>query len=100
MARIRFTYSPDTCKYEPIVVTGKKFSREAGIFLSISFVLGFIGLIIFNNKYPYRDETLLQEENHVLKTQWRVINNKLERTSTVLASLEQNDDQKIQLVPG
>ena len=98
MARIRFTYSPDTCKYEPIVVTGKKFSREAGIFLSISFVLGFIGLIIFNNKYPYRDETLLQEENHVLKTQWRVINNKLERTSTVLASLEQNDDQNYRVI--
>jgi hypothetical protein len=98
MARIRFTYNPETCKYEPIVVTGKKFSRKAGLFLSISFALGAIGLIIFNQKYPYRDETLLQEENHSLKTQWRVLNNKLERASGSLANLEQADDQNYRVI--
>ena len=98
MARIRFTYDPETCKYEPIVVTGKKFSRQAGIFLGISFAIGLVGLIIFNQKFPYRDETLLQEENHALKTEWRVLNNKLERTSEALANLEQADDQNYRVI--
>ncbi len=98
MARIRFTYDPETCKYEPIVVTGKRFSRQAGIFLGISFAIGLVGLIIFNQKFPYRDETLLQEENHALKTEWRVLNNKLERTSEALANLEQADDQNYRVI--
>ena len=98
MARIRFTYNPETCKYEPIVVTGKKFSRQVFSFLSISFVLGAIGLIVFNQKYPYRDETLLQEENQSLKVQWRVLNNKLERTSIALTNLEQADDQNYRVI--
>ncbi len=98
MARIRFTYNPETCKYEPIVVTGKKFSRQAAFFLSISFAIGAIGLIVFNHKYPYRDETLLQEENQSLKMQWRVLNNKLERTSIALANLEQADDQNYRVI--
>ena len=98
MARIRFTYNPETCKYEPIVVTGKKFSRQTGLFLSISLALGAIALVIFNQKYPYRDETLLQEENQALKTQWRMLNNKLERTSFALAALEQADDQNYRVI--
>ena len=98
MARIRFTYNPETCKYEPIVVTGKKFSRQLFSFLSISLALGAIGLIVFNHKYPYRDETLLQEENQSLKVQWRVLNNRLERTSTALANLEQADDQNYRVI--
>ncbi len=98
MARIRFTYNHEACKYEPIVVTGKKFSRQAAYFLSISFGLGVIGLIFFNHKYPYRDETLLQEENQSLKMQWRVLNNKLDRTSIALANLEQADDQNYRVI--
>jgi hypothetical protein len=98
MARVGFTYNPETCKYEPIVITGKKFSRHVGLFLSISFLLGFIGLIILNQKYPYRDETLLQDENQALKMQWRVLNNKLERTSLALANLEQADDHNYRVI--
>jgi murein DD-endopeptidase MepM/ murein hydrolase activator NlpD len=98
MARIRFTYNHETCKFEPIVVTGKKFSRQTAFFLSITFGLGVIGLIAFNHKYPYRDETLLQEENQSLKMQWRVLNNKLERTSIALANLEQADDQNYRVI--
>ena len=98
MARIRFTYNPETCKYEPIVVTGKKISRQLFSFLSISLALGAIGLIFFNHKYPYRDETLLQEENQSLKMQWRVLNNRLERTSIALANLEQADDQNYRVI--
>src|SRR6478735_1956561 len=98
MARIQFTYNAETCKYEPIVVTGRKFSRATGIFLGISFMLGVIGLLIFNHKYPYRDEILLQEENHSLKTEWRVLNNKVERTSAALANLEQTDDHNYRVI--
>jgi len=98
MAQVRFTYNPETCKYDPIVVTGKSFSRKVAYFLGISFVLGMIGLTAFNHQYPYRDETLLTEENQSLKTQWRVLNNKIERTSAALANLEQADDENYRVV--
>src|SRR6478735_5514296 len=98
MARITYTYNSETCKYEPIIVTGKRFTKNSVRFLSISFLLGMLGLIYFNSKYPLWDETLLKEENQKLKTEWRVLYGRLNKASQQLTVLEQNDDHNYRMI--
>jgi len=90
--KTEFSYNPETCRYEPILVTGKVFFKKAIGFLSASFLIGVCGLIYYNSKYPLWDEIQLKSENQALKTEWDVLDDNLKKISTELATLEQNDD--------
>jgi len=98
MAKIRYTYNSETCKYEPIFVSPKAAGRKLLNFLGISFVIGLLGLVYFNSKFPHLDETLQAKENQKLKTEWRVLIKQLERTSQQLSKLEQNDDNNYRVI--
>lgn len=90
--KTRFRYNPETCKYDPIIVTGKVFMINTMTFLLVAFVIGLCGLIYYNKHYPLWDETQLQVENLALKTEWEVADDRLEKVSRELAELEQVDD--------
>jgi murein DD-endopeptidase MepM/ murein hydrolase activator NlpD len=62
------------------------------VFLSVSFLIGLIGLIYFNSKYPLWDETKLQLENLALRTEWDIVNDRVQQLSEKLTAVEQNDD--------
>jgi murein DD-endopeptidase MepM/ murein hydrolase activator NlpD len=98
MAKIRYIYNSETCKYDPIIVLPKDAGRKILIFLSISFIIGLIGLVYFNSKFPHLDETLQTAENQKLKTEWKVLLMQLERTSQQLSKLEQNDDHNYRVI--
>lgn len=90
--KTKFRYNPESCKYEPIIVTGKIFLKKSLVFLTVSFAIGLFGLIYFNSKYPLWDETQLKQENQSLKTEWEIVNDNLKKVSNELLALEQNDD--------
>lgn len=90
--KTQFTYNRETCKYEPIVVTGKVFMKQTLLFLSVSFAIGLCGLFYFNSKYPLWDEIQLQQKNLALKTEWDVLKDQLNGISNQLSALENNDD--------
>jgi len=98
MAKLRYTYNAETCKYEPIIVSPKAASRKLLAFLGISFILGLVGLIYFNSKFPHLDETIQAGENQKLKTEWQVLMKQLHRTSEQLSKLEQNDDHNYRVI--
>jgi murein DD-endopeptidase MepM/ murein hydrolase activator NlpD len=98
MARIRYTYNPDTCKYEPIIVTPKAFGKSVFRFLGIAFLLGLAGSIYFHFQHPYIDETLQTEENILLKAEWQVLYKQLSRSSDQLTALEKNDDHNYRVI--
>jgi murein DD-endopeptidase MepM/ murein hydrolase activator NlpD len=98
MSKIRYTYNPETCKYEPIIVSPQAAGRKILSFLGISFVLGLIGLIYFNSRFPHLDETIQTAENQKLKTEWQVLLKQLDRTSDQLSKLEQNDDHNYRVI--
>ncbi len=98
MAKIRYTYNAETCKYEPIIVSPKTAGRKILSFLSISFVIGLIGLLYFNSRFPHLDETIQTTENQKLKTEWQVLLKQLDRTSEQLSKLEQNDDHNYRVI--
>lgn len=98
MAKIRYTYNSETCKYEPVIVSPKAAGRKILAFLGISFVIGLIGLVYYNSKFPDLDETIQAEENQKLKTEWQVLLKQLDRTSRQLSKLEQNDDHNYRVI--
>ncbi|MBI3218135.1 MAG: peptidoglycan DD-metalloendopeptidase family protein [Bacteroidetes bacterium] len=98
MAKIRYTYNQETCKYEPIIVTPKAFGRKAMRFLSVCFLIGLAGSIYFHFKYPFLDETLQLEENAQLKAEWQVLNRQFTRSAEQLTSLEKNDDHNYRII--
>jgi murein DD-endopeptidase MepM/ murein hydrolase activator NlpD len=98
MARIRYTYNQDTCKYEPIIVTPKAFGKSVLRFLGVAFAIGLAGSIYFHFKYPYLDETIQQEENAQLKVEWQVLSKQLARSSDQLTALEKNDDHNYRVI--
>ncbi len=98
MATVRYTYNPETCKYEPIIVSPKAAGQSILSFLGISFVIGVIGLVYFNSRFPQLDETIQEDLNKKLKTEWQVLLKQLDRTSEQLTRLEQNDDNNYRVI--
>jgi len=98
MAKVRYLYNPETCKYEPVIISPKVAGRKLLIFLSISLLIGLIGLIYFNYHFPLVDETLQAAKNQKLKTEWTVLYKQLERTSNQLSALEHNDDKNYRVI--
>lgn len=95
---LRYTYNPQTCRYEPIVTTPRQLWRKLVRFLGVSLLLGTGGLVYFNFHYPQWDETLLNRENVWMKTRWAVLMKAVERTSQELAELEQSDDTHYRVI--
>jgi murein DD-endopeptidase MepM/ murein hydrolase activator NlpD len=98
MAKIRYIYNNETCKYEPVIISPKVAGRKLMIFLGISFLIGMAGLLYFNYRFPLIDETLQAEKNLNLKTEWKVLYKQLERTSDQLRALEHNDDKNYRVI--
>ena len=96
----RFHYSAETCRYEPIVVSPKAFVKSIFRFLSISFLIGLLGLLYYNTQYPLLDEVNSLAENKKLNTEWQVIHAQLKKTSQHLTNLENNDDKNLRIILG
>jgi len=98
MAKVRYLYNSETCKYEPVIISPRVAGRRLLIFLSISFIIGVCGLLYFNYNFPLVDETLQASRNQKLKTEWTVLYKQLERTSRQLSTLEHNDDKNYRVI--
>ncbi len=98
MAKVKYTYNPVTCKYDPIIVTPGTFGRATFRFLAVSLFIGLAGSIYFHFQYPYLDETLQAQENAYLKSEWRLLGKRLDNSSQQLSSLEKNDDQNFRVI--
>lgn len=95
---MRFTYNEESCRYEPIVVSPKKFFGQAMKFFGSSLLIGIGFLIYYNTRFDLVDERILKEENTALKTEWLALNNQLNRTSTELAKIEDTDDHNFRTI--
>jgi hypothetical protein len=95
---LRYRYNPETCRYEPLIVSPGLFARQIFRFMGISFLLGLSGVIYYNSQYPLLDEIQKQGENVKLKTAWLVIHSQLKKTSRQLTDLENNDDHNFRVI--
>jgi Peptidase family M23 len=98
MTKIFYRYNSETCKYEPIIHTGKQVFNTTMHFLLIAFSIGLCGFMYLYFNYLSFDEIVLEKENKKLKLEWEVLQHKISSTSELLAHLEDEDDNYYRVV--
>ncbi|MEL7001881.1 MAG: M23 family metallopeptidase [Bacteroidota bacterium] len=92
MAKIRFYYNTETCKYEPIKVTKKGMFLNIVGFLTLSFIIS-LGLIyVYRTNFTPIKESRLKTKNHELKVDWNILNQELVNSKKQISELEFKDD--------
>lgn len=98
MARIRYRYNPKTCKYEPIFASGKKFFKQSVVFLSLALLLAVGSFSYYSLHYESLNELLLHRKNKALKTEWSILEKRVENAAQDLSSLIDKDDHNYRVI--
>ncbi|MDH5475109.1 MAG: M23 family metallopeptidase, partial [Cyclobacteriaceae bacterium] len=92
MSKIKYTYNTETCKYEPVKVTPKKFTVNLLGFLIAALFMASVMIYTFHANFTPLKEIRLSESNEVLRTQWEILNEKLSVSDIQLRELQIKDD--------
>ncbi|MEQ8241857.1 M23 family metallopeptidase [Fulvivirga sp.] len=92
MAKIRYYYDTDTCKYEPIKVSRSAMVLNVAGFLTVSLIMA-LGLIyVYRANFTPVKESNLRSENSKLKLEWNILNNNLNNAYASIDELQFKDD--------
>lgn len=98
MARTKFRYNPETCRYEPFYLKGKHLRQRMLIFLALSLAVATGGYYYLKNYFETVDEFLLQEKNQTLKVKWEMLHQRVERANQKLAHYIDKDDNTYRVI--
>ncbi len=92
MARIKYYYDTESCKYERIKVSsGDIFINVLGLFfLGVIVAIGL--LFVYFKYFDSPKEALLKKENEELLFKYQILNSRLEKIDNMLTVLEEKDD--------
>jgi hypothetical protein len=92
MAKIRYYYDTETCKYEPIKVSRSAMVINVAGFLTVSLIMA-LGLIyVYRANFTPVKESNLRSENSKLKLEWNILNNNLNNAYASIDELQFKDD--------
>ena len=98
MAKIKYFYNSETCKYEKVKPNKWDLFVNALFFLSSSLLLSLGIVVLFGTYFNTPKETQLIKENKQLKIYYDILNKKLKSNNEVLSSLESKDDNIYRLI--
>lgn len=98
MARPAYRYNPTTCKYEPAYASGKKVFRQTLMFTLISLVVATASFVVYTKNNSSLTELWLEQKNSSLKTEWRIVEKRLQNASRQLAELIEKDDENYRVI--
>jgi murein DD-endopeptidase MepM/ murein hydrolase activator NlpD len=98
MAKTKYKYNPETCRYEPFYLKGKTLRRRMIIFLAIAFAVSTGGYFYVRNYFETIDELLLEEKNQTLKVKWEMLHQRIEHANENLAQYIEKDDQTYRVI--
>lgn len=98
MARTKFKYNPETCRYEPFYVKGKALRQRLLIFIFICAVVSVAGYFWLNRYFETIDELLLEQQNQALKVEWEILNHRIEKANRHLAHFIDKDDNNYRVI--
>ncbi|PIB35810.1 peptidase M23 [Reichenbachiella sp. 5M10] len=98
MARIKYYYDTESCKYERVKVSTWDIILNALGFLSLSVMLS-VGMFIVYNKY-FKSPVVaqLEKENEELLYYYDLLQNDMEAASKMLSSLQERDDNVYRVI--
>lgn len=98
MARIRYYYDTETCKFEPVKTSTTDIVLNLVGFLVFSLIIS-IGLVsVYINYFPSEQAADLAKENQQLLLKYKVLNSEFAATSQMLDALQDRDDNVYRVV--
>ena len=92
MARIKYYYDTETCKYERVKATKTDILLNLLGFLFVALILS-VGIVLaYFSYFESPKEAMLRKENEELRFYYDIINKKVNETSEMLSSLNERDD--------
>ncbi len=98
MARRKFRYNPQTCRYEPFYVKGKTLRRRAMVFCTLALTIATSGYFYIRQYFETIEELLLDQKNHSLKVEWNILHERVERANEQLTSFIDKDDNNYRVI--
>jgi hypothetical protein len=92
MARIKYYYDTETCKYERVKVGTWDIILSLLGFLSVATVIAIAMVLVYNTYFESPKEALLKKENEELRIYYDILNDEMEGAKDMLAALQKRDD--------
>ena len=92
MARIKYYYDTETCKYERVKVGTWDIALSLLGFLSVATVIAIAMVLVYNTYFESPKEAMLKKENEELKLYYDILNNEMDGAKDMLAALQKRDD--------
>ena len=92
MAKIKYYYDPDTCKYEPVTVTRGAVIMDAILSISLILIAALGVAILYTFCFDSPRETDLRAENDKLLFRYQMIDKERQKMEEVMAALQERDD--------
>lgn len=100
MARIKYYYDTETCKYERVRTRKSDIVLNALGFLSLTVMMAVGLLILYDNYFDSPKELILKNEVKELEFYYDKLNKDVEQISQILDNIEQRDDNIYRVVLG
>ncbi|MEQ9425527.1 MAG: M23 family metallopeptidase [Cyclobacteriaceae bacterium] len=92
MARIKYYYDTETCKYERVKVSTWDVTLNFLGFLSVALILAVAILSVYSSYFDSPKEALLKKENEELKFHYDLLESEVENANQMLSALQGRDD--------
>jgi murein DD-endopeptidase MepM/ murein hydrolase activator NlpD len=98
MARIKYYYDTESCKYERIKVSTWDIILNLLGFFSVSFIISVIIVVLFSTYFESPKEMLLKKENQELKIYYDLLEKELGNLNSMMAALQKRDDNVYRVI--
>lgn len=98
MARIKYYYDTETCKYERIKVSALDIVLNLLGFVSVAAIIAIAIVIIYFNYFESPKEAKLRKENNELKLYYEIAKEEIEDMDEMMAFLQERDDNVYRVI--
>src|SRR6478736_4322511 len=92
MARIKYYYDTETCKYERLRVSTWDLILNTLGFLFVSVIFGALLLWLYLSYFESPKEAMLAKERDELITYYEILNKEMEEANKMVSALQERDD--------
>lgn len=93
MARIKYYYDTESCKYERIRVSGWDIFTNLIGFLALALTLATGIVLVYMSYFESPKEALLRKENEELQFHYDMMSEEMDKANKMLAVLQERDDE-------
>lgn len=98
MAKKKFIYNKETCRFEPFYVRGKLLRKRILLFVALAFSLAAGTYYATISKLETLSELRLAQKNEALKFNWAVLNKRVKAVQKELAAYIEKDDHNYRVI--